>query len=130
MTQTQNPTTNAPTVPRDRTGRILFLVGRIALALVLAGGAIPKLLADPVMVTMFDDIGGGDPLRIVVGCLEIAGAIGLFLRPLRFLAALGLVGLLAGAAVTNVVALHTSPILPLALLAVAATVAVVSWRSR
>ncbi|MBM7789118.1 DoxX family protein [Tenggerimyces flavus] len=122
--------TTAPVVTRNRTGRILFLAGRIVLALLLAGGAIPKLIADPTMVTMFHDIGGGDPLRILVGGLELAGAIGLFIRPLRFLAALGLVALLASAAVTNVVALHISPVVPLAYLAVAAAIAVVSWRSR
>lgn len=122
--------TTAPVVSRTRTGRILFLAGRIVLALLLAGGAVPKLIADPMMVTMFNDIGGGDPLRILVGGLELAGAIGLFIRPLRFLAALGLVALLAGAAVTNVVALHISPVIPLAYLAGAAVIAVVSWRTR
>lgn len=122
--------TTAPVVSSNRVGRILFLVGRIVLGLLLVGGAVPKLLADPAMVAMFDDIGGGDPLRIIVAVLEIAGAVGLFIRPLRFLAALGLVGLLTGAAITNVVALHTSPVLPLAYLLVAAAIAVVAWRSR
>ncbi len=122
--------TTAPVVSSNRVGRILFLVGRIVLGLLLVGGAVPKLLADPAMVAMFDDIGGGASLRITVAVLEIAGAVGLFIRPLRFLAALGLVGLLIGAAITNVVALHTSPVLPLAYLLVAAAIAVVAWRSR
>ena len=76
---------------------------------------------------------------MLVGVLEIAGALGLMLplaagrrgrmaRPLGGLAAFGLVLLLIGAAVTNVAVLGTSPVLPLILLALAAAVVTIRRR--
>ena len=90
----------------------------------MGGAGIVKLTGDPSMITMFDSIGAGQGLRYVVGTLEVAGAIGLLVSPLVFAAAVGLVALLTGAAITNVVALDTAPYLPLVYLAVAAAIAV------
>jgi predicted phage tail protein len=60
------------------------------------------------MVEMFATIGVGRWFRYAVGALEIACAAGQ--------AALGLVCLMAGAALTNVFVLGASPLLPLVLL--------------
>ncbi|MFU8870874.1 hypothetical protein [Micromonospora sp. SL4-19] len=58
----------------------------------------------------------------------MAGALGLLVSRLARYAALGLVVLLTGAVVTNLVILRTWPLSALVLLAVAALVAVVRWR--
>jgi putative oxidoreductase len=63
----------------------------------------------------------------VVGGLEIAGAVGVLIPRLSGLAALGLVCLMAGATLTNVLVLGASPLLPLVLLAVSALVAWGRW---
>jgi putative oxidoreductase len=99
-------------------------IPRAVLALAVGGGGVVKLTGDQSMVDMFASIGAGQWLRYVVGALEVAGAIGLLIPALAFAAAGGLVALLIGAAVTNIVALDTSPVLPLAYLAVAAAIAV------
>jgi hypothetical protein len=67
----------------------------------------------------------------VVGALEIASAVGVLVPRLSGLAALGLVCLMAGATLTNVLVLGASPLLPLVLLAVSILVAWGRWpRSR
>jgi putative oxidoreductase len=75
------------------------------------------------MVGMFATIGADQWFRYLVGGLEIAGALGLLFPRLSGPAALGLVGLMAGAAATNALVLGTSSLLPVALLLVAALVA-------
>ena len=66
---------------------------------------------------------GGAGGRHVVGALEIAGAVGLLVSRLSGLATLGLAGLMAGAATTDVFVLGTGPLLPLGILLVSALVA-------
>jgi uncharacterized membrane protein YphA (DoxX/SURF4 family) len=103
--------------------RYLVWIPQVALALAMGGGGLAKVFGDSAMVTMFDDIGAGQWFRYVVGLLELAGAIGLLIPRLAVLAALCLVGLLAGAAVTNVALLEAAPVIPLAFLVVAAAIA-------
>jgi putative oxidoreductase len=108
---------------RVRAARIGLWTARIALtAQFVVGGAL-KLTADPAMVAMFDGIGAGQGLRLFIGVCEVAGAIGLLVPRLARLAAVGLVLLMIGAAVTNVVALQISPAVPLVLMILAAVVA-------
>jgi putative oxidoreductase len=103
-----------------------------AVQLVLAGqfaaGGLFKLAGDQQMVAMFADIGAGQWLRVLVGVLELAAAVGLLVPRLARLAAAGLVALMTGAALTNIVWLATSPALPLVFLLLA-TVVVVLRRS-
>lgn len=112
---------------RARAARAVH-VGRWAVRILLSAqfvvGGVLKLTANPAMVAMFEDIGAGPGLRLIVGCCEVAGAVGLLVPKLARPAATGLVLLMIGAAVTNVVALHTSPAVPVLLLALAAVVAV------
>ncbi|SNT41272.1 DoxX-like family protein [Asanoa hainanensis] len=103
--------------------RHLVWIPQVVLALAIGGGGLAKLFGDPAMVDLFADIGAGQWFRYAVGTLEVAGAIGLLVPRLAFASALGLVGLLAGAAVTNAAVLGVSVLTPLAYLAVAAFVA-------
>lgn len=88
-----------------------------------AMAGLAKVGSDQAMVEMLAAIGVGQWLRYVVGALELAGAVGVVVPRLSGLAALGLACLIAGASVTNVFVLGTSPLLPLALMVVSALVA-------
>src|SRR5215211_7221893 len=79
------------------------------------------------LVEMFATIGLGQWFRYVVGALEIAGAVGVLIPRFSGLAALGLVCLMAGATLTNVLVFGASPLLPLVLLAVGVLVAWGRW---
>ncbi|MFG1626840.1 DoxX family protein [Kribbella sp. NPDC049227] len=140
---TNTSITATPVVPdswrRGRAATIGLWTASIALAVPVGFGGVAKLTGDPQMVDMFTTIGAGQGLRVLIGILEIAGALGLLLplaagrlgrmaRPLAGLAAFGLALLLIGAAVTNVAVLGTSPALPLVLLALAAAVVTIRRR--
>jgi uncharacterized membrane protein YphA (DoxX/SURF4 family) len=105
-------TTIAPT---RTTGRIANVATWIVQAVVglqfISGGAL-KLAGSPVMVDLFADIGAGQWLRYVVGALEVAGGVGLLVRPLCGLAAAGLALVMVGAVVTNVAVISENPTLP------------------
>ncbi len=96
---------------------------QVLLAVPMGAAGVQKLIGTEPMVEMFADIEAGQWLRFVVGTLEAIGAVGLLVPRVSSLAALGLAGVLAGAAVTNVAILGVSPALPLALLALALLVA-------
>jgi putative oxidoreductase len=97
------------------------------LAIMFAMAGLAKVFGDPAMVEMFATIGVGQWFRYVVGALEIAGAVGVLIPRFSGLAALGLVCLMAGATLTNVLVLGASPLLPLVLLAVGVLVAWGRW---
>jgi putative oxidoreductase len=78
-------------------------------------------------VNIFATIGIGQWFRYVVGAQEIAGAVGVLVSRLSGLAALGLLCLMAGAILTNVLVLGTSPLLPIVLMLVSALVAWGRW---
>jgi uncharacterized membrane protein len=96
---------------------------QLLLGLAIAGGGVLKLSGDPAMVEMFDDIGAGQWLRLVIGLLEVAGAVGLIVPRVRALAAFCLLVLLLGATVTNATVLDTSPLVSLVLAVVALAIA-------
>lgn len=77
----------------------------LGLFFVLASAA-PKFWGDPFAVAIFDGIGVGQWLRYVVGALELAGGIGLMTRRFSGPAAVGLVLLMIGAALTQAFVLH------------------------
>ena len=97
------------------------------LALQFAMAGLAKIFGDPAMVDMFATIGAGQWFRYVVGALEIAGAVGVLIPRLSGPAALGLVCLMAGAALTNLFVLCTNPLLPIGLLVASAVVARGRW---
>jgi putative oxidoreductase len=96
---------------------------QVLLAVQFAAGGLLKATGEESMVAMFTEIGAGQWLRYLVAACELAGALGLLVPRLAGPAALGIVGLMAGATVTNVVILGTSPAVPLAFLLLSAVVA-------
>ncbi|HEX4814507.1 MAG TPA: DoxX family protein [Nonomuraea sp.] len=113
---------------RGKVRTILLWTAQAVLAVQFAMGGAVKLAGDPAMVGMFEAVGAGQWFRYLVGALEVAAAVGLLVPRLSRMAALGLVGLMAGAAVTNIAILHTDPWLPLAFGTVAALIAWGRWR--
>jgi putative oxidoreductase len=97
------------------------------LALMFAMAGLAKVGGDAAMVEMFATIGIGQWFRYLVGALEIAGAVGVLIPRLSGVAALGLVCLMAGATLTNLLVLGTSPLLPIALMLVSVLVAWGRW---
>jgi putative oxidoreductase len=100
---------------------------QVVLALEFAMAGLAKVFGDPAMVEMFATIGIGQWFRYVVGALELAGAVGVLIPRLSGLAALGLICLMVGATLTNVLVLGTSPLLPIVLLVVSGMVAWGRW---
>ncbi|TDE34400.1 DoxX family membrane protein [Nonomuraea mesophila] len=115
----------SPASTAKRTGKAATITAwglQILLALAMVAAGASKLLAEASAVEMFDDIGAGQSLRLVIGVLEIAGAAGLMIPRLRALAALCLLLLLLGATVVNLTVLGASPLIPLAYAALAAAI--------
>ena len=113
----------APAATRRRARTIALWVLQVLVAFQLAGGGLLKLSGDPAMVEMFAAIGVGQWFRVVVGALELAGALGLLIPRLAGLAALGMSGLLVGATAANLFILHAAPWLPIGLLLLCAPIA-------
>lgn len=127
-----NSTRGAATTRPDRSRRLRTTGAwtvQVVLASQFAAGGALKLINDPQMLAMFTGIGAGQWLRVLVGVLEVAAAVGLLVPRSAGAAAAGLVALMAGAAITNVVALGTSPALPL-VLGLLATVVVLRRSAR
>jgi uncharacterized membrane protein YphA (DoxX/SURF4 family) len=95
---------DVPVTPAARRGHatnIALWIAQALLAALFAFVAAPKLLGDPTAVASFNSIGFGQWFRYLTGACELAGAIGLLIPRLSGLAALGLVGLMVGATLTN-----------------------------
>ncbi len=120
----QTPSTTAT---RRRALNIALWALQAVLALVFAMAGLAKVGGDAAMVEMFANIGIGQWFRYAVGALELAGAVGVLIPRLSGLAALGLVCLMVGATLTNVLVLGTSALLPIALMLVSALVAWGRW---
>ncbi len=120
---TTRRTRGAQAASRGRAATAALWVLQALLAAVFAMAGFAKMGGDPATVEMFATIGIGQWFRYAVGVLEIAGAIGVLVPRLSALAALGLVCLMAGAALTNLFVLGASPLLPACLLVAGALVA-------
>lgn len=128
MSGTGNAGATASTPASRRRGVNLALwVLQVLLALQFAMAGLAKVGGDPAMVEMFADIGIGQWFRYVVGALELSGAIGVLVPRVSGLAALGLVCLMIGATLTNLLVLDASPLLTIGLLVVSALVAWGRW---
>ncbi|MEU0658643.1 DoxX family protein [Streptomyces lavendulocolor] len=93
---------SAPAAPSRRadTGvRALQIVLALFFAIPSAG---PKLVGHSSAAASFDAIGLGDWFMYLVGALELAGAVALVVPALSGVAALALIGLMAGALVTQI----------------------------
>lgn len=127
QTGTTRKRSDAPTAGRGRAPSIMIWAIQVLLAFVFAMAGLSKVFGDPAMVEMFAEIGIGQWFRYVVGVLEISGAAGVLVPRFSGLAALGLVCLMAGAALTNISVLGESPLLPILLLVASALVVWGRW---
>jgi putative oxidoreductase len=89
-------TVTAPSRTRPATVALWTLQVLLGLAFIAGSGA-PKLFGEAYAVQIFEDLGTGQWLRVVIGLLEIAGGIGLLVPRLAGLAASCLVALMVGA---------------------------------
>jgi uncharacterized membrane protein YphA (DoxX/SURF4 family) len=99
-----------------RPGTVALWILQLFLASQFVMAGVMKLSGNELMVDMFTEIGAGQWFRYLVGALEVAGALGLLIPRLCGLAALGLVGVMTGALITNVFVLGYSPVVALAYL--------------
>lgn len=100
MTTATTPRPTAPARARGATIALWTLQVLLALMFIVGSGA-PKLFGEAYAVQIFEDLGTGQWLRVVVGLLEIAGGIGLLVPRLAGLAAACLVALMVGATVAQ-----------------------------
>lgn len=100
----------APASQRRRNGRRLLVWGlRVAMALVFVVAGVMKLAAAREMVAVFNQVGLGQWLRLTVGLCELAGGLLLLVPRLGGAAALGLIGVVIAAGMTEVVFMRQVP---------------------
>jgi uncharacterized membrane protein YphA (DoxX/SURF4 family) len=131
-TITASTTTGAGHTERPgRPGRVAnraLWVAQSLLAVVFLAASYPKLTLDPTAVEGFEEMGFNSAGILIIGCLEVAGAIGLLVPRLSGLAALCLVGLMIGATVATILTMGVAPALvPAVVGALAAVVARGRW---
>ncbi|GAA2121105.1 DoxX family protein [Actinomadura alba] len=85
--------------------RTLWVLQILIAAFLLIASAMPKFAGQKDAVETFAEIGWGQWFRYVTGAVEAAGAIGLVVPRLAGLAATGLIGLMIGAILTQVLVL-------------------------
>ena len=100
---TASPIADAKTPGRGLNIALWVLQILLGAFFVFAGSG--KFSGQPEVVENFRKIGLGDWFRILTGSLEVAGGLGLFIPPLAGLAALGLAGVMVGAALTHLLVL-------------------------
>ena len=101
-------TTTVGVRPRRRTSTLLW-AAQILLAAFFLFVAVPgKLIGDHGAVQEFAAIGAGQWFRVLVGIIELAGAIGLLVPGLAGLAAAWLAADMVGATITNATVLRNT----------------------
>ncbi|GAA1818147.1 DoxX family protein [Actinomadura chokoriensis] len=104
--------------------KVLWGAQILLAAFLLIGSGLPKLVGQADAVETFDLIGWGQWFRYVTGVIEVTGAIGLLIPRLAGLAATGLIGLMAGAILTQILVIDPAwSALPAAFAIVFATIA-------
>lgn len=121
-----------PTTPVVATGRAMSItlwVAQALLAVLFAFAGLIKLVGLQQEVDVFTQIGLGQWFRYVAGVLELAGAIGLLIPRLCGLAALGLIGVMAGAVIAHLTVLPpaASALVPAAFGVVLGLIAWARW---
>ena len=112
----------------SRAAHVGLWVLQVLLAVVYAFSAFGKLTADPMHVAGFEAMGLGVPGMYIIGALELAGAIAMFVPRLTGLAATCFVALMIGAVIaTLAVGGGVLAVIPAVVLVVAA---IVAWGRR
>jgi putative oxidoreductase len=91
-----------------------------ALMFLMAGGS--KLAGAPALVSLFGQIGLGQWFRYVTGAAELTAAIALLITSAAIFGAMLLIPTMLGAIIVNVFVVPASPVAPLVLLLLAASV--------
>jgi len=94
-------TSTAPAVRPRRALTVAGWTAQVLLGAFFIFVSIPKLTMHPDAVAGFSALGAGAGFIFFVGACELAGGIGLMIPRLSGLAAIGLVGLMIGATITN-----------------------------
>jgi uncharacterized membrane protein YphA (DoxX/SURF4 family) len=107
--------TRVQTADRRRAVTVAMWTAQILLgSFLLFASALPKFAGQAAAIETFVEIGWGDWFRYVTGAVEAAGAIGLVIPRLAGAAATALIGLMAGAALTQILVLEPAwSLLPL-----------------
>ncbi|NEA23042.1 DoxX family protein [Actinomadura bangladeshensis] len=104
--------------------KVLWGAQILLAAFLLIGSGLPKLVGQADAVETFELIGWGQWFRYVTGVIEVTGAIALVIPRLAGLAATALIGLMAGAILTQILVIEPAwSILPAAFAVVFATIA-------
>lgn len=109
--------------------RTLWTVQVLVGVFFVVASAGPKLFGDASAVEIFTQIGLGQWFRYLVGALELLGGAGLLVRRFSGAAALGLAGVMAGAAYTQAFVLDGG-LLVLTPIALGVLVGIVAWVRR
>lgn len=88
---------------QSRVKSVISWVVQIVLATFYVLAASGKLMSRPQVIEMFRSWGFPDKFYLVVGALELFGAIGLLIQRIAGYAAAGLILLMIGAALTHLV---------------------------
>jgi putative oxidoreductase len=120
--------TPAATTGRRTVDIALWAIQIFLAAFLLFASAAPKFAGQRDAVETFAKIGWGQWFRYFTGTVEAAGAIGLLIPRLAALAALGLIGLMIGAVLTQVLVL--TPVWALLPAVYGVLFAVIAWHRR
>ncbi|HCT80800.1 MAG TPA: DoxX family protein [Micromonosporaceae bacterium] len=112
----------------NRKANIALWVLQVLMAAAFLMAAATKFTNYPPAVEGFDHIGFGRWFMYLIGAFELAGAIGLLIPRLSGLAALGLVLLLIGAVITQL--LLFAPVTALTPAAYLIPIAIIAWSRR
>jgi uncharacterized membrane protein YphA (DoxX/SURF4 family) len=116
-----------PRRPSRGAGRALW-AAQVVLAAIFLMVSYPKLTLDPMAVAGFAAMGFSPIGAMIIGWLEVAGAIGLLVPRLVGLAAIGVVALMIGATTATILTMGAAPaLMPVAIGVVAALVARGRW---
>ncbi|TNY38193.1 DoxX family protein [Thermomonospora catenispora] len=90
---------------RSARRRVLWVLQILIAAFLLIGSAMPKFFGEQYAVETFEAIGWGQWFRYLTGAVEAAGAVALVIPRLSGPAAIGLIGLMIGAVLTQILVL-------------------------
>lgn len=107
----------------SRAGNIVLWVLQVVAALWFVMAAVGKFSGSPEIVATFGALGFGRWFMYVIGGLEVAGAVALFVPRLTGLAAVALTVLLVGAVVVQAFVVGSGVLMPLPLLVITAVIA-------
>ncbi|MEV4008718.1 DoxX family protein [Actinomadura sp. NPDC049753] len=124
VTATRSTTASSSAGDRRTLRKVLWGAQILLAAFLFFASALPKFAGQADAVRTFEEIGWGQWLRYLTGTAEAAGAIGLVVPRLAGLAAAGLIGLMGGAALTQLLVLEPAwALLPVGFAVVFAAVA-------